>query len=48
MGGAMVQEHGKFGFRINFYIGLALNVIALVLSYFWYHPVSTPIILRPR
>jgi hypothetical protein len=40
MGGAMVQDHGKFGFRINFYIGLALNVVALVLSYFWYHPVS--------
>jgi hypothetical protein len=41
MGGAMVTDHGKFGFRINFYIGLALNVVAFVGTYFWYHPVST-------
>ncbi|KAF2675335.1 MFS general substrate transporter [Microthyrium microscopicum] len=40
MGGAMVTYHGKDGFRINFYIGLALNVICFVLTWFWYHPPS--------
>ena len=44
----MVQDHGKFGFRINFYIGLALNVIAFVLSFFWYHPVSDLKLWRGR
>jgi hypothetical protein len=39
-GGAMVTYHGKYGFRINFYIGLALNAICLALIYLWYHPVS--------
>lgn len=38
-GGAMVVYHGKLGFRINFYVGLALNFACLVLSWFWYHPV---------
>jgi len=38
MGGSMVTNYGKYGFRINFYIGLALNVVAFVLTYFWYHP----------
>jgi hypothetical protein len=39
-GGAMVTYHGRMGFRINFYIGLALNIICLILTYLWYHPVS--------
>jgi hypothetical protein len=40
MGGAMVTYHGRYGFRINFYIGLALNVVALVMTWIFYHPVS--------
>jgi hypothetical protein len=40
MGGAMVTDHGKYGFRINFYIGLGLNALALVMTWFFYHPVS--------
>ncbi|TLD36410.1 Neutral ceramidase B [Venturia nashicola] len=40
-GGAMVVYHGKYGFRINFIIGIILNVLSTVTLYFFYHPPST-------
>ncbi|KAF2400662.1 MFS general substrate transporter [Trichodelitschia bisporula] len=39
-GGAMVTQHGKYGFRINFIVGLILNVLSIVTAYFWYFPPS--------
>lgn len=33
--------HGKYGFRINFIIGIVLNVLSTITLYFFYHPPST-------
>jgi hypothetical protein len=33
--------HGKYGFRINFMIGIVLNALSTITLYFWYHPPST-------
>lgn len=38
-GGAMVTNH-HLGFRINWYLGIALNVATIICTYLWYHPVS--------
>lgn len=33
--------HGKYGFRINFVIGIILNVLSTVTLYLFYHPPAT-------
>ncbi|TLD20987.1 Neutral ceramidase B [Venturia nashicola] len=40
LGGAMVVYHGKYGFRINFIIGVVLNTISIGAAWIWYHPPS--------
>ena len=37
IGSAMVKYH-KLSFRINFIIGIVLNVIAIVMIWFFYKP----------
>lgn len=36
----MVVYHGKYGFRINFIIGVVLNTVSIGAAWIWYHPVS--------
>lgn len=36
-GGAMVTNH-HLGFRINWYLGIALNILTIIFTYLWYHP----------
>jgi hypothetical protein len=38
-GNAMVK-YSSLSFRINWYVGIALNVITIISSYFFYHPVG--------
>jgi Fungal trichothecene efflux pump (TRI12) len=33
--------HGKYGFRINFMIGIVLNALSTITLYLFYHPPST-------
>lgn len=33
--------HGKYGFRINFIIGIILNALSTITLYLFYHPPST-------
>ncbi|KAF1986553.1 MFS general substrate transporter, partial [Aulographum hederae CBS 113979] len=40
IGGGMVEGGGKLGWRINFILGVCLNVIALIMAFFWYYPPS--------
>lgn len=35
----MVTDH-VLGFRINFVLGIGLNLLTFVTIWFWYHPVS--------
>lgn len=35
----MIEAH-PLGFRINFILGICLNVITFVTIWFWYYPVS--------
>lgn len=44
----MIEFHGKYGFRINFIIGIVLNSIAIVMAYFWYHPPSSGVKLHGK
>ena len=37
-GNAMVANH-ELGFRINFIIGIILNIMTIVATYLWYNPV---------
>ncbi|RDI79439.1 hypothetical protein Vi05172_g10580 [Venturia inaequalis] len=39
-GGAMVVYHGKYGFRINFIVGVVLNTVSIAAAWIWYHPPS--------
>jgi hypothetical protein len=36
----MVVFHGKYGFRINFIIGVVLNTVSIAAAWIWYHPPS--------
>jgi len=40
IGGGIVTGGGTVGWRIVFIMGVALNLLALGMAYFWYHPVS--------
>lgn len=40
IGNAMVS-HGGLTFRINFLVGVCLNLTTIVTIWFWYHPVSS-------
>jgi hypothetical protein len=33
-------KYQKLSFRINFIIGVILNILTIITIYFWYHPVS--------
>ena len=35
----MVVYQGKYGFRINFILGIVLNAISVILAYIFYYPV---------
>jgi hypothetical protein len=39
IGNSMVK-HYKLSFRVNFIIGIILNLLTIVLIWFFYHPVS--------
>ncbi|KAK2794657.1 hypothetical protein FQN51_000755 [Onygenales sp. PD_10] len=41
IGNAMVKYH-ELSFRINFIIGVILNIITMITIYFWYFPPSAP------
>jgi uncharacterized membrane protein len=38
IGNAMVK-YQKLSFRINFIVGVILNLLTITTIYFWYHPV---------
>jgi len=41
-GGAMVKYQPVQSFRINWYVGICLNVITIVCTFFWYFPPARP------
>lgn len=41
IGNTMVAG-GGLTFRINFIVGVVLNVLTMITTYFWYFPVSQP------
>jgi hypothetical protein len=42
IGNAMVK-YQKLSFRINFIIGVILNILTIITIIMWYHPVSCPL-----
>jgi hypothetical protein len=40
IGNAMVK-YQSLSFRINFIVGICLNILTMVSIYYWYHPVRS-------
>lgn len=41
VGNAMV-DYNDLTFRVNFIVGVVLNILTMITTYLWYYPVSLP------
>jgi len=42
VGGSMVKYQPSVSFRINWYLGIAMNIVTIIATYFWYFPPARP------